>query len=379
MNKARINRTLLGLLLALLASLAGMPSALAAGTLAGTSISNSATVNYQVGGVSQPAINSPAVSFVVDRKINLTVSTNDVAAISVTPGTSGNVLTFTVTNNGNDTQDFALSAIAVSTGGASKFGGNDNIDAGSVAVFVDVNGNGTYEAGTDTATFIDELAPDASKKVFIVATFPTGLNNGDIASYHLLAEARAGQTAGSLGGALTQTAGADTPGSVDVVFADGQGSATASDSPRDAKHSSQSDYKIVAATLTVTKTSAVISDPFNGTTNPKAIPGAVIEFTITITNAAGGATATNITMSDSLNTEIVAGHLAFNTQYNATPGKGILITAPNLFGGAATELTNAADADTGDWNLTAVNTVTVSGITLTASQTATVKFRATIQ
>ncbi|MHA7818783.1 MAG: proprotein convertase P-domain-containing protein [Erythrobacter sp.] len=37
-------------------------------------------------------------------------------------------------------------------------------------------------------------------------------------------------------------------------------------------------------TLSVSKVSSVISDPVNGTTNPKAIPGATIEYLITVTN-----------------------------------------------------------------------------------------------
>ena len=39
-----------------------------------------------------------------------------------------------------------------------------------------------------------------------------------------------------------------------------------------------------STTLSVTKTSSVISDPANGTTNPKAIPGALIEYLITVSN-----------------------------------------------------------------------------------------------
>lgn len=38
---------------------------------------------------------------------------------------------------------------------------------------------------------------------------------------------------------------------------------------------------------TVTKTSAAYSDPINGTTNPKMLPGALVDYTITLTSAAG--------------------------------------------------------------------------------------------
>ncbi|EAQ29871.1 hypothetical protein NAP1_03825 [Erythrobacter sp. NAP1] len=43
-------------------------------------------------------------------------------------------------------------------------------------------------------------------------------------------------------------------------------------------------------TLSVSKVSSVIADPINGTTNPKAIPGATIEYLITVANTGGSAT-----------------------------------------------------------------------------------------
>ena len=53
------------------------------------------------------------------------------------------------------------------------------------------------------------------------------------------------------------------------------------------------------AGITVTKVSSVISDPFNGTTQPKAIPGAVVEYCILVYNS-GTATLGNIAASDTL-------------------------------------------------------------------------------
>ncbi|WP_233997086.1 proprotein convertase P-domain-containing protein [Porphyrobacter sp. HT-58-2] len=47
------------------------------------------------------------------------------------------------------------------------------------------------------------------------------------------------------------------------------------------------------ASLSVTKVSTLISDPVNGTNSPKAIPGALIEYIITISNAGTSATDTN--------------------------------------------------------------------------------------
>ncbi|KWV92733.1 proprotein convertase P-domain-containing protein [Erythrobacter sp. YT30] len=44
------------------------------------------------------------------------------------------------------------------------------------------------------------------------------------------------------------------------------------------------------ANVTVSKISSVISDPTNGTTNPKAIPGAIVEYLITVANSGTDAT-----------------------------------------------------------------------------------------
>ncbi len=345
-------------------------NASAVGTVSGTTVSNAATVNFRVGGVAQTAVNSNTATFVVDTKIDLNVVTTNTAAVQVAPGAAEQVLTFTVTNTGNATQDFSLQAIPLS-GGVGQFGGTDNFDASSVAVYVDGNGNGTFDSGVDIATSIDNLAPDTSVTVFIVATIPVSQVTGDVASYHLVAQARDATT----GNPLSETTGADTAGSVDIVFADGQGSDTINDVPRDAKFSDNSDYEVLAAALTVTKSSTVISDPLNGTTNPKRIPGATVEYVIQIANAAGSATATNVTVTDDLSTEIGAGTLAFNTDgYGA--GLGIQVTAPNINGGAALNLTNAADADQGNYSS---NTVTVTGIDLNGGESATVRFRVTIQ
>lgn len=370
---------ILGAFVAGLLMLGLTPAVMAAGTAADTTISNSATVNYKVDTIDQDAVTSNTASFKVDRKVNFTVSTDEVAEVSVTPGSSGNVLTFTVANTGNDTFDFDLSAVAL-TGTAAKFGGTDNINASGINVFVESGATPGYQAGEDTATSIDDLAADGDVKVYLVADFGTGLSQEDIASYYLLATAL-----DSSGGALTDHSGdADVAGTVQNVFADGDGP-EGTDGDKDAKHSDYADYIVNTASLSVTKSSTVISDPINGTTNPKAIPGAVLEYTLTISNGAGAAAATDISVSDSLNTEIATnGTIAFNTQYDSTSGQGIVVAHPDHAGGADTEYTNADDgAEHGgvaaDWNETGANTVTVTGITLDASESATVKFRVTVQ
>jgi hypothetical protein len=381
MKTQNLHKRFLGILVATILSTGATTMLMAAGTASGTSISNTASIDYKVATVDQPTITSAAYAFLVDNKVDLTVSTVDVATVKVTPGTNTSYMTFTVTNTGNTVQDFALSAAALD-GVAGAFATTDNVDANSTAIFVETAGGAGYILADDTDTYIDELAADANITVYMVGNFALGFTDADIASYYLVAEARVGGSAGGgVGAALTETAGADTFNAVDIVFADGDGDlneAGTGDAARDAKHSSLNDYEIATASLSIGKDSEVIWDPFNLAVDPKRIPGAIVEYTITISNGGGSQTATDIAVTDSLNTEITAGTITFNTQYDATANQGIVVTAPNLYSGNPTELTNVGGDDEGEWN-SGTNVVTVTGITVTAGQTATVKFKVTIQ
>ncbi len=53
-------------------------------TTAGATISNTATVDYTVGGVNQTDINSLPATFLVDKKVDLTVS--DDGGVNTVPG-----------------------------------------------------------------------------------------------------------------------------------------------------------------------------------------------------------------------------------------------------------------------------------------------------
>src|SRR3970040_2805328 len=89
-------------------------NAAAAGTAAGTTISNSATLAYDVSGVAQTSITSTAATFVVDEKAHLTVAGG--ANTNVVPGATAQVTTFTLTNKDNSTLDFSLASNQVAAG-----------------------------------------------------------------------------------------------------------------------------------------------------------------------------------------------------------------------------------------------------------------------
>jgi len=274
----------------------GANPALAEGTTAGTDILNEVSVSYSVGGVAQADIDT-SDTFKVDRKINLNVTeATPTGTTSVAPGETGAVTVFTVTNLSNEVLDFQVTASQLA-GGTAEHGGTDNFDLTGLQVFVDTNGNGTYEPGIDTDTYVDELGEDASITVFVVGDVPAAQANGSVACVVLTATAREGGAAGApIGALITESAGGNTA-NVETVFADGAGE---TDGARDAAFSAGDDYTVAAANLSVVKFSTVISDPVNGTTNPKAIPGATIEYCIGIENAAGAATATGLSISDTL-------------------------------------------------------------------------------
>lgn len=310
-----------GLACVALGSIAVSQQAFAEGTAAGTTIQNTATVNYQVGGVSQAAINSNTAEFLVDNKVNLTVTRLDVApGISVSPAGTNYYTTFKLTNTGNKEQGYILNDSLAGTGDANRTGDANPFGAGpadtiqmlntrtyvSAVDCTDTSATPTYDAANDTAVFVNTLAADDCAYVFVVAnadTIANGFENGAVSVVRLTAQARVAGT-----NAATPVArhndDADIAGTEQNIFAD---------AGRDATESADSVFVVSSATLTVAKSSAVISDPINVAPNFKAIPGAVMEYTIRLTNN-GGANATGVVITDLLPTN----GISFTTaQYNS--------------------------------------------------------------
>ncbi len=142
---------------------------------------------------------------------------------------------------------------------------------------------------------VDELIEGGSVNIYVVGDADVLFVAGDIANVDLDAIVADAGGAPGLGADTTQdNLIANGVLTVEVVFGDegpgllGDGIETAEDG-----------FTVVVAALEITKIGTLISDPFNGTTNQKAIPGAVIEYVITVDNT-GGATATNVVVSDVL-------------------------------------------------------------------------------
>jgi uncharacterized repeat protein (TIGR01451 family) len=265
--------------------------ALAQGTSAGTTIRNEVTVTYNVSGIAQNAATA-SDEFTVDRRVNVNVTFVG-SATSVTPGQDDAVLAFDVTNLSNSTVDLDLDA-------ALRNGAAGNIS--NFRIYRDTNNNRVLDAGelaAGTITYLDEVGSSASGVtvgVIVLADIGIDAVNADTFDVALTANAHAGGTAGSLGTELVESA-ANTAG-IDTVLFDGQGD---TDALRDGAFSDTGTYTVAGAVVTVAKSSRVVSDPVNGTSNPKAIPGATVEYCITVANAAGAAaSASDVAVSDDL-------------------------------------------------------------------------------
>lgn len=311
-----------------------VPTLHAAGTLAGTNISNTATATFtDPGGASQTVPSNTSI-LQVDEILDVTVAKNDATNVGVTTPDTEAVLSFTVTNIGNGDETFALTFNNALAG--------DQFNPTNTRIYLDANSNGSFEIGTDTlyvAGVNDPvLAPDGTRVVFVVSDIPAGLANADVGLVALLAEAMTARA----------TPGADAPG---TTFAGaGTGGSDAVVGSTQADGADQNGYVVAQVAVSFTK-GHVVTDAFGGN---NAVPGATITYTLTFAaTGAGNLTGAAITDPIPAGTTYVTGSLTLN----------------------AAALTDAADADAG--------TFTGSGIavalgTVIAPDTKTVTFKVTI-
>ena len=302
-------------------------SASALGVTAGTDITNTATASYTVG-VTPLTATSNTTSTIVDELLNVTVVGQDAGSqVTVSSGAIAQVQTYVVTNTGNGTDSYSLTATN-QTG--------DDFDTVTSAIYLD-DGDNIFNIALDTlltGSNDPTLATDASATIFVVSDIPGSLAEGDIANIDLVATSNTGT-----GTAGTVVAGAGDLGT-DVIIGTSGGSATAAEA-----------YLVSSVTVTLLK-SAVISGPAG--VNP--VPGSTIAYSITVT-VTGTGTATGVVISDPIPTD---------TTY-----------VTNTLALDALSLTEIADTDAGDVGATVANTITVNLGDLTAGSQ-TITFNVTI-
>lgn len=290
---------IVGLLLCLVTVLAAPQGAMAVGTPACTDIGNIATVNFNVGGAPQAPVSSATNTITVGNRVDVIVTTTDAApGPSVVPNQADVLLHYTITNNGNASQRYAMTAVDLVSGvTTSVFVGNVTVtDAFSAATYT--TGDNVGGALVTTAT----VAESGTLNVTIRATMPVPpLTNDWYAVYALRAVVLKvdGTTveADSAGSTITSSAGSC---SAAVVLGDGAGTDDSGAGAKDGSHSARSAYHVQLTTLTVNKSSVVYWDPFNLFLSPKAIPGAIMQYSVAVTNSGGAGDATNVAITDTL-------------------------------------------------------------------------------
>jgi len=289
----------------------------AAGTAAGTAVTNTATLNYQINGVDQDAVEAQDI-FNVDIKVDYALTRLLTTEPNETSLEADNVVVAAVqiTNDGNAPTSFTVSA-ANETGTTLDINGTtytDNIDTGTTySYYVDDPVNGTPGVLDAADTLLTgntaEIPADGTVTVFV--TVPKAEIDGtdqDVALSTITVNGVESTIDGTTyaldtgdndptNGSEDDAANPNGATTIEVVFADTDEDNT--EILTDALVLVFPNLEGDGTTSNLTKTSAVVWDPINLDVNPKAIPGAIVEYTITLTNT-GTADATNVVVTDAI-------------------------------------------------------------------------------
>ena len=173
----------------MVALLGGAPLAShAAGTPAGTNIQNTAQVSYTVGGsavTTSSNTSSVRVAEILDAVLTLAAPT-----VTVSPGATAEELVYTLTNTGNGSEIFNLTALS-----AGVIGDDFDPTLASPAIYFDTDNSGDFSAGDvaySAGVNNPVLAADASVRLIVVNNIPDTVLNGNRGRSQLTAAAATG-------------------------------------------------------------------------------------------------------------------------------------------------------------------------------------------
>lgn len=286
----------------------GSNQAVAVGVPAGTDITNTAEVTYDVGATSVTA-SSNATVVTVAEILDVVVTRQSPLNLAVSANATQQEILFTVTNAGNGPETFRLVMDSVI--------GSDDFDPvpSTPSIYFDTDGSGdlspgdtAYSAGTNDPV----LNPDVSVAILVVNNIPSTVVDGNIGITQFTADARTGS-----GPRGTVFAGQGAGGTDAVVGNSG------------AAGVSTGQYRVAGVTVTAAKSQAVV-DQFGG---QRPLPTARINYTVTV-QATGTGDATNTVFGDVIpaNTTYVPGTLRLNSTLltdTAADDAGEFISTPN--------------------------------------------------
>ena len=292
---------------AALAPLSAPLFAHAAGTPAGTNIQNTAQVSYTVGSSTVTASSNTStvrVAEMLDAVLTLASST-----VQVSPGATAEELVFTLTNTGNGSETFNLTALS-----AGVVGDDFDPTLAVPAIYFDSDSSGDF-SGPDVAYTAGAndpvLAADASVRLLVINNIPNTALNGNRGRSQLTAAAASGTGA---------------PGTSFGFVGDGGVEAVAVTTGGDAVLFGE--YLVADVQLSAVKTQSIV-DQFGG---QRPLPGARINYQIVVTHSGSG-TATASGFSDLIpaNTTYVTGSLQLNgaaLSDTADGDAGTFVSAP---------------------------------------------------
>jgi uncharacterized repeat protein (TIGR01451 family) len=250
-------------------------------TLFGTGVSNTASLKYQVNGTDIDET-SNTVEFLVDRKVIFSVTDNQTGTdpVVVTAGEDA-VTVYTIQNDSNAPISFELPVPPT----------------GTTYSYVDPTDGSTVITVTSSTTGSDLIIPlttgDATTPVTVDVTVTVAVaddaDSGDQIFTPLNIVAVEPATNATIGGGVTagdQIVATESSEAwdEDVIQTITIGDLLNADGVSVELDNTQ-EFVVAASDIALVKSVAILSDPVNGTTNPKAIPGAVVEYTLTVTNS----------------------------------------------------------------------------------------------
>jgi len=324
----KVNKTLTALIASAGLGLSG--HAFAAGTDSGTTIKNDVTLSYSVGTTPQ-AVLSDTAAFMVDTKVDLEIQTQT-ASNTIVPGDAISY-TYTLTNSGNKAQVYELS---FSNSADASDSGNISLSGVTYAF----HASNTSSGSITNSNFLT-IPEDETATYTVSFTFPQKLDDAttnilDTDSFYFVAGAQA--VLDDTGTSLPDHTSTDkndsanlTTSQLVVLAEDASNISTTTDT--DAAYNG-SDIVISTTTVATARFThkdalnndvdgpglsvlVVNDDICNGTYvagdgvpscdgtvtgyTPKAIPGAMVEYTITATNS-GSTDATSVVFTQNLST-----------------------------------------------------------------------------
>lgn len=334
-------------------------------TAPGVQVTNTISLTYngaEVGGeavaITLPEVSGHSAVFTVARKIDLSVTAQTLSGqVSAMPGAQAISFNFTLRNLGNGTQGYNINV--TNTNGelpGQGVGLGDTFEGLTYSAIATTTPGAYYvqveasDYDTTANTNAGDLAPGETLTVRIFANIPDIATDGLADLFEVTAISLEAGTDTAVQEVRTNALDSETP---NVVFADaatewsfGGTPANPGDAAINGQDADRTNLRVIAPVITANKTAAVVDEnrpestfecvtgdgtPNSGTP-PAAVPGACVEYTITVTNnSSTGTDASNIVIKDPIpaNTQYAGFTLgAFNSvSFDGNEGDNGTVTA----------------------------------------------------